>query len=79
MGITCRKRLSKNTAIQIKVEKNILLPMKAKVVSSSYRHKKDYGYMAGVKFIFTEVEKKEKLDKFIRKMEKRRAIRFSLI
>ena len=79
MGVACTKAIKKNTLIKIKTEKNILLPVECKVASHQARDKKPYAFRLGLRFVSLEREARQKLEKFINKLEKRKAARLRLM
>lgn len=79
IGIVSNQKIKADSLIGIVTEKKILPFLKGKVAYITLRQDKDYKFKLGVKFVPFKREDKNKLEKFMHKLEQRRAVRLSLI
>lgn len=79
IGLVCNKKIITNSLIGMKATEKILPDLKGKVAYIVLRQDKAYKFHLGVKFIPFNKKDKQKLEKFVHKVEQRKAVRFSLI
>lgn len=79
MSIACERRVNKNVTLKITTEKDILSPLLGKVVCVISRKRKTYTYRIGIKFISLKREQRQRLEKFLNKINSRKAARLSFI
>ncbi|MCM8789404.1 MAG: PilZ domain-containing protein [Candidatus Omnitrophica bacterium] len=77
--IASNKKLREKDVIEIAPEKKILPTLKGNIKSVVISRRKLYKYRLGIKLVFPEKAKKERLRHFIKKAEHRNIIRLRLL
>jgi c-di-GMP-binding flagellar brake protein YcgR len=78
-GIASCERIIKNTLVEITPRKSVLPLIKGRVITIVDRHRKDYPYRLGVRFVLMSETAQQKITHFILKAEKRRKPRLKLL
>ena len=79
IGIVCDKKVSKKSIVGISSKVHTFPFLKGKVAYITLRQVKPYRFKLGIKFIPLKKRDREKLENFVFKLEKRRAVRLSVM
>ncbi|MFH1355340.1 MAG: PilZ domain-containing protein [Candidatus Omnitrophota bacterium] len=79
IGLVCDQKITSKSSVGMKATEKMLPFLKGKVAYAVPRQDKAYKFHLGVKFIPFNKTDKQKLEKFIHKVEQRKAVRLSLI
>lgn len=79
IGIVCNKKIDNANPVDMHADVKTVPFLKGKVAYISLRQDKRYKFKLGIKFSPFKKKDKEKLEKFIHKLEGRKAVRLSLI
>jgi len=79
IGIASSERIAKNMLVEIITMQKPFYYMKGRVASVSDRHRDNYRYRLGVKFVLMDKIKIDKILRFILSIEKRKRLRLILL